>query len=78
MAYGLKACSCHPLTLKEPGLLDPSHSRESGFRRLPKISETDWQNIKCVVLVVAMTLPSPLVPKKVQTYLVAYDVTVTS
>ena len=37
---------CNPLfgelglTLKEPGFLDPSHSRGGGFRP-PKISETD-------------------------------------
>ena len=39
------------LTLKGPGFLDPSHSREGGGFCPPKISETDWRNIKCVVLV---------------------------
>ena len=58
-----------PLTLKEPGFLDPSHSRGGGFRP-PKISETDWRNIKCVVLVDSYDPPESIGTKKVQTYLV--------
>ena len=51
------------LTLKEPGFLDPSHSRGGGFRP-PKISETDWRNIKCVVLVDSYDPPESIGTKK--------------
>ena len=57
-------------TLKEPGFLDPSHSRGGGGFRPPKISETDWRNIKCVVLVDSYDPPESIGTKKVQTYLV--------
>ena len=57
------------LTLKEPGFLDPSHSR-GGRIPPPKISETDWRNIKCVVLVDSSDPPESIGTKKVQTYLV--------
>ena len=57
------------LTLKEPGFLDPSHSRGGGFRP-PKISGTDWRNIKCVVLVDSYDPPESIGTKKVQKYLV--------
>ena len=40
-----------------------------GFRP-PKISETDWRNIKCVVLVDSYDPPESIGTKKVQTYLV--------
>ena len=50
------------LTLKEPGFLDPSHSR-GGFHP-PKISETDWWNIKCVVLVDSYDPPESIGTKK--------------
>ena len=50
------------LTLKEPGFLDPSHSR-GGFRP-PRISETDWRNIKCVVLVDSYNRPESIGTKK--------------
>ena len=54
----------HPyLTLKEPGFLDPSHSRGSGFHP-PKISATDWRNIKCVVLVDSYDPPKSIGTKK--------------
>ena len=46
--YGLKVLSIIGvlfkaliLTLKEPGFLDPSHSRGGGADSTPKISETD-------------------------------------
>ena len=55
-------CS-NPLTLKEPGFLDPSHSRGGGFCP-PKISETDWRNIKCVVLVDSYDPPESIGTKK--------------
>ena len=59
------------LTLKEPGFLDPSHSRGGGADSAPpKISETDWQNIKCVVLVDSYDPPESIGTKKIQTYLV--------
>ena len=59
------------LTLKGPGFLDPSHSRGGGADSAPtKISETDWQNIKCVVLVDSYDPPESIGTKKVQTYLV--------
>ena len=57
------------LTLKEPGFLDPSQPGGGGFRP-PKISETDWRNIKCVVLVDSYDPPESIGTKKVQTYLV--------
>ena len=47
------------LTLKEPGFLDPSHSRGG-----PKISKTDWRNIKCVVLVDSYDPPESIGTKK--------------
>ena len=49
------------LTLKGPGFLDPSHSRGVPT---PKISETDWQNIKCVVLVDSYDPPESIGIKK--------------
>ena len=58
------------LTLKEPGFLDPSHSRGGQIPPPPKISETDWRNIKCVVLVDSYDPPESIGTKKVQTYLV--------
>ena len=60
------------LTLKEPGFLDPSHSPVGGGAdsALPKISETDWRNIKCVVLVDSYDPPESIGTKKGQTYLV--------
>ena len=57
------------LTLKEPGFLDPSH-HSRGADPPPKISETDWRNIKCVVLVDSYDPPESIGTKKVQTYLV--------
>ena len=54
--------SDNSLTLKEPGFLDPSHSR--GVDSAPKISETDWQNIKCVVLVDSYYPPESIGTKK--------------
>ena len=56
-----------PLTLKEPGYFDPSHSRGGG--RIPpplKISETDRWNIKCVVLVDSYDPPESIGTKKIQ------------
>ena len=41
-----------------------------GRFRPPKISETDWRNIKCVVLVDSYDPPESIGTKKVQTYLV--------
>ena len=55
------------LTLKEPGFLDPSHSRGGAD---PKISETDWRNIKCLIPVDSYDPPESIGTKKVQTYLV--------
>ena len=53
------------LTLKEPGFLDPSHSRGGGADSAPpKISETDWRNIKCVVLVDSYDPPESIGTKK--------------
>ena len=55
----------HALTLKEPSFLDPSHSRGGG--RIPpplKILETDWRNIKCVVLVDSYDPPESIGTKK--------------
>ena len=68
--YCNKRMTCF-LTLKEPGFLDPSHSRGGGGGfRPPKISETDWRSIKCVVLVDSYDPPESIGTKKVQTYLV--------
>ena len=58
-----------PLTLKEPGYFDPSHSRGGGggFRPPPlKISGTDQWNIKCVVLVDSYDPPEFIGIKKIQ------------
>ena len=54
------------LTLKEPGFLDPSHSGGGGGADSapPKISETDWRNIKCVVLVDSYDPPESIGTKK--------------
>ena len=52
------------LTLKEPGFLYPSHSRGGGADSAPKISETDWRNIKCVVLVDSYDPPESIGTKK--------------
>ena len=57
------------LTLKELGFLDPSHSRGGGGGGAdsappPKISETDWRNIKCVVLVDSYDPPESIGTKK--------------
>ena len=49
------------LTLKETGFLDPSHSRGDSA---PKILETDWRNIKCVVLVDSYDPPESIGTKK--------------
>ena len=56
----------HRLTLKELGFLDPSHSRGGGGADSapPKISKTDWQNIKCVVLVDSYDPPESIGTKK--------------
>ena len=56
------------LTLKEPGFL--THLTAGGDSAPPKISETDWRNIKCVVLVASYDPPESIGTKKVQTYLV--------
>ena len=67
------------LTLKEPGFLDPSHSRGRG--RIPppsKISETDWRNIKCVILVDSYDPPESIGTKKKKYKHTLYDATVTS
>ena len=65
-------CQQIVLTLKKPGFLDPSHSGGGGgadSTHPPKISETDWRNIKCVV-VDSYDPPESIGTKKVQTYLV--------
>ena len=51
------------LTLKEPGFLDPCHSRGVDSAP-PKILETDWRNIKCVVLVDSYDPPESIGTKK--------------
>ena len=72
MPYDLKG-----LTLKGPGFLDPSHSR-GGFCT-PKILETDWRNIKCVVLVDSYDPPESIGTKKSTNIpCTLYDATVTS
>ena len=63
--HPLKSVFFFFFTLKEPSFLDPSH-RRGGL----KISETDWRNIKCVVLVDSYDPPESIGTKKVQTYLV--------
>ena len=56
---------------KRAGLFGPisQPGGGAGFRP-PKISETDWRNIKCVVLVDSYDPPESTGTKKVQTYLV--------
>ena len=61
--FELKTLYIPSLTLKEPGFLDPSHSWGGGFRP-PKISETDWRNIKCVILVDSYDPPESIGTKK--------------
>ena len=63
-------------TLKEPGAFW-THLTAGGVGGVgggqippPKISETDWRNIKCVVLVDSYDPPESIGTKKVQTYLV--------
>ena len=62
--------SVKSLTLKEPGYFDPSHSRRgvdsTPLRSRKPIDETSSVSYYWI----AMTLPSPLVPKKFKTYLV--------
>ena len=55
---------------KRAGLFGPI-SQPGGGRipPPPKISETDWRNIKCVVLVDSYDPPESIGTKKVQTYL---------
>ena len=60
------------LNPKRAGLFGPI-SQPGGGRippPPPKISETDWRNIKCVVLVDSYDPPESIGTKKVQTYLV--------
>ena len=54
------------LTLKEPGYFDPSHSRRGAVSAPLKISETDWWNIKCVVLLDSYDPPESIGTKKIQ------------
>ena len=55
---------------KRAGLFGPI-SQPGGVDSAPhKISETDWRNIKCVVLVDSFDPPESIGTKKVQTYLV--------
>ena len=56
------------LNPKRAGLFGPI-SQPGGILP-PKISETDWRNIKCVVLVDSYNPPKSIGTKKVQTYLV--------
>ena len=65
--------TCKSLILKEPGFLDPSHSNPPP----PPISETDWRNIKCVVLVDSYDPPKSIGTQKKYKHAL-YDVTVTS
>ena len=60
------------LTLKEPAFWThlTAGGGGGGFRPPPKISETDWRNITCVVLVDSYNPPESIGTKKVQTYLV--------
>ena len=67
---------CIVLNLKEPGFLDPSHRRGADSAP-PKISEINWRNIKCVVLVDSYDPPESIGTKKKYKHTL-YDVTVTS
>ena len=55
-------CTSPSLTLKEP-VIGPISQPGGGFRP-PKISETDWRNIKCVVLVDSYDPPESIGTKK--------------
>ena len=62
--------------------MDPSHSRGGGGGggggfHPPKISETDWRNIKCVVLVNSYDPPESIGTQK-STNIPCNDATVTS
>ena len=60
------------LNPKRAGLFGPISQPGGGFRPPPptKISETNWRNIKCVVLVDSYDPLESIGTKKVQTYLV--------
>ena len=59
------------LNPKRAGLFGPISQPGGGADSAPpKISETDWRNIKCVVLVDSYDPPESIGTKKVQTYLV--------
>ena len=63
---------------KRAGLFGPiSQPGGDGFRPPPKISETDWRNIKCVVLVDSYD-PSESIGTKKKHKHILYDATVTS
>ena len=63
------SCIMHSLNPKRAGLFGPISQPGGGFRP-PKISETDWRNIKYVVLVDSYDPPESIGTKKVQTYFV--------
>ena len=66
------------LNPKRAGLFGPiSQPGGGGGFRPPKISETDWRNIKCVVLVDSYDPPESIGTKKKYKHTL-YDVTVTS
>ena len=77
MAYGQNAPRCDLLTLKEPGFLDPSHSRGGGrFHPLRSWNPID-ETSKCLVLVDSYDPPESIGTKKKYKHTL-YDVTVTS
>ena len=69
---------CVVLTLKRAGLFGPiSQPGGGGGFHPPKISETDWRNIKCVVLVDSYDPPESIGTKKKYKYTL-YEATVMS
>ena len=55
---------------KRAGLFGPISQPGGADSAPPKISETDWRNVKLVVLVDSYNPPEAIGTKKVQTYLV--------
>ena len=68
--FELKTLYISKFNPKRAGLFGPISQPGGGRFRPPKISETDWLNIKCVVLVDSYDPPESIGTKKVQTYLV--------
>ena len=71
--WSVTELNCHVRGVFNPKrawLFGPISQPGGGGHPAPKISETDWRNIKCVVLVDSYDPPESIGTKKRQTYLV--------